>query len=71
MNVHSRPVATRTWKALALALGLQADFRTTDYPHLAKLDAKGVILLAIPIFCSVTCKNRSRQGGIDDHQAET
>jgi len=52
---------------VALALGLKAVFKDTDYPLVAKSVAEVFILVAILIFWAAVTKCRRTQKRLDDH----
>lgn len=52
---------------VALALGLKAVFKDTDYPFIAKGVAEVFILVAILIFWAAVTKCRETQKRMDDH----
>lgn len=55
--------------SVALALGLKAVFRVTDYPILAKSVAELFILCAIFIFWTAARRSRSTHHNTDTHDA--
>jgi putative membrane protein len=55
---------------IALALGMKAVFKDTDYPLLAKGVAELFIIIAIAIFWSAVVKSRQTQKRMDDHDVE-
>lgn len=55
---------------IALALGLKAIFKDTDYPLLAKCVAEIFIVVAILIFWAAVTKCREAQKRMDDHDVE-
>ena len=52
---------------VAMALGLKAVFRDTDYPLIAKGVAEVFIVVAILIFWAAVTKSRKTQKRLDDH----
>ncbi|MDU9007041.1 YidH family protein [Sedimentitalea todarodis] len=55
---------------IALALGLKAVFKDTDYPLIAKGVAEVFILVAVLIFWAAVTKCRETQKRMDDHDVE-
>lgn len=55
---------------VALALGLKAVFKDTDYPLVAKGVAEVFILAAILIFWAAVTKSREAQKRLDGHDIE-
>ncbi len=55
---------------IALALGLKAIFRETDYPLIAKSVAEVFIVVAILIFWAAVVKSRKAQARMEDHDVE-
>lgn len=55
---------------IALALGLKAVFKDTDYPLLAKGVAEIFIIVAVLIFWASVKKCRETQKRMDDHDVE-
>lgn len=55
---------------IALALGLKAVFKDTEYPLIAKGVAEVFIVVAILIFWAAVSKCRETQKRMDDHDVE-
>ncbi len=55
---------------IALALGLKAVFKDTEYPIIAKGVAEVFILVAILIFWAAVTKSRETQKRMTDHDVE-
>lgn len=55
---------------IALALGLKAIFKDTDYPLIAKSVAEVLIVVAILIFWAAVTKCREAQKRMKDHDVE-
>ncbi len=55
---------------IALALGLKAVFKDTDYPLVAKAVAEVFIIVAILIFWAAVTKCREAQRRMKDHDVE-
>ncbi len=55
---------------IALALGLKAVFKDTDYPLIAKGVAEVFVVVAILIFWAAVTKSRETQKRMDEHDVQ-